>query len=54
MKDNKRHPVLWRQVHLQSFSVLFFVFSTEGKVYMHPIVRSHYMLVCVDKSEIMT
>ena len=31
-----------------------FVFSAEGKVYMHLIVRNHYMLVCVDKSEILT
>ena len=30
------------------------VFSAEGKVYMHLIVKSHYMLVRVDKSEIMT
>ena len=31
-----------------------FVFSAEGKVYMHLIVRNHYMLVCVDKSENLT
>ena len=39
---------------LTIFLCALFVFSAEGKVYMHLIVRSHYMLVCVDKSEIMT
>ena len=41
-------------VSLAIFLCAFFVFSAEGKVYKHLIVRSHYMLVSVDKSEIMT
>ena len=30
------------------------IFSAEGKVYKHLIVRSYFMLVCIDKSEIVT
>ena len=39
---------------LTIFLCALFVFSAKGKVYMHLIVGSHYMLVCVDKSEFMT
>ena len=38
---------------LTIFLSALFVFYAEGKVYKHLIVRSRYMLVCVDKSEIM-
>ena len=39
---------------LTIFLCALFIFSAEGKVYKHLIVRSHFMLVFIDKSEIMT
>ena len=48
--DSKRHP---RQKYPKIGSALF-IFSAEGKVFKHLIVRSHFILVFINKSEIMT
>ena len=39
---------------LTIFLCALFIFSAEGKVYRHLIVSSHFMLVFINKSEIMT
>ena len=47
----------WKTMEAGSLTIFLyalFIFSAEGKVYKHLIVRSHFMLVFIDKSEIMT